>query len=57
MKPGKPRPPKPFRALKEAKRLARMRLGSPPPARREESAKRSRPKHKKREFEREAGLL
>jgi hypothetical protein len=57
MKPGKPRRPKPFRAAKEAKRLARMRVGAPPPARREESAKRAPPKHKKREFEREAGLI
>ena len=56
MKSGKRRALRPFRASKEAKRLARLRLGSPPPARREESAKRLPQKHKKREFEREAEL-
>jgi hypothetical protein len=38
-----------FRAAKEVKRLARMRLGSPPPAQRQETKKRKPPKHKKRE--------
>jgi len=40
-----------FRAAKEVKRLARVRLGSPPPVQREESHKRKRPKHKKREVQ------
>jgi len=57
MKPGKRRNLQPFRASKEAKRLARLRVGSPPPARRQESARHSPPKHKKREFQREAGVL
>jgi len=56
MKSGKRQAVRPFRASKEAKRLARLRLGSPPPARREESAKRVPHKHKNREFEREAEL-
>jgi hypothetical protein len=43
-----------FRADKEVKRLARMRLGSPPPAQRQESKKRKTPKHKKRAVESEA---
>ncbi len=46
-----------FRASKEAKRLARLRVGSVPASRRQESDRHSPPKHKKREFEQDAGLL
>ena len=42
-----------FRAAKEVKRLARARVGSPPPVQREESQKRKAPKHKKREVQSE----
>jgi hypothetical protein len=56
MKSRKRQAPRPFRATKEAKRLARLRVGSPPPARRQESAKHTHPKHKKREFQREADI-
>jgi hypothetical protein len=42
-----------FRATTEVKRLARMRLGSPPPAQRQETKKRKPAKHKKREVESE----
>jgi hypothetical protein len=45
------RKPKPFRATKEVKRQARLRVGSPPPARLHESRKRKSPKHKKREWD------
>jgi hypothetical protein len=51
MKSRKRRKPKPFRAAKEVRRLARLRVGAPPPARREESAKGKPPKHKKRQAE------
>jgi hypothetical protein len=47
----KPRKPKAFRASKEVKRLARLRLGNPPPSRREEACKHKPPKHQKREME------
>jgi len=43
-----------FRAAKEVKRLARARVGPPPPVRREEIRKRKPPKHKKREVQTEA---
>ncbi len=56
MKSRKRQAPRLFRASKEAKRLARLRVGVPPPARREESAKHAPHKHKKREFEREADI-
>jgi hypothetical protein len=48
MKSRKRRTPKPFRASKEVRRLARMTLGAPPPAHRLESRKDKPPKHKKR---------
>jgi hypothetical protein len=47
----KPRKPKPFRASKEAKRRARLHVGSPPPSRRQEGKKHKPPKHQKREME------
>lgn len=52
MKSRKRRAPKPFRASKEVRRLARMRVGSPPPVHRHESPKDKPPKHKKRETSR-----
>lgn len=52
MKPRKRRAPKPFRAAKEVRRVARLRMGAPPPVRRQESPKGNPPKHKKREKER-----
>ena len=45
------RKPKPLRATKEVKRQARLRVGSPPPARRHELKRRKRPKHAKQEWE------
>jgi hypothetical protein len=45
------RKPKPFRATKEVKRQARLRVGSPPPAQLHASRKRKSPKHKKRAWE------
>lgn len=48
---------KPFRATKEVKRRARILVGTPPPVRREAAPNRKSPKHKKRDLEREAGLL
>jgi hypothetical protein len=51
MHPTKHRKAKTFRASKEVKRQARKRVGLPPPSRRDESAKRKAPKHKKREEE------
>jgi len=54
MSPTKPPRPKPFRADKEAKRRARLALGTPPAARRHESRTRKPPKHKKREFDSES---
>jgi len=45
------RKPKPFRATKEVKRQARLRVGSPPPAQLHMSRKRKSPKHKKRDWE------
>jgi hypothetical protein len=51
MSPRKRRKPKPFRATKEVRRLARMHVGSPPPAHRHESPKDKPPKHKKRATE------
>jgi hypothetical protein len=47
----KPHKPKAFRASKEVKRRARLRVGSPPPARRQEGHKHKPPKHQKREME------
>lgn len=52
MKRRKRRAPKPFRASKEVRRLARLRVGAPPPVHRQESPKGKPPKHKKREKER-----
>lgn len=49
MSPRKPRTLKPFRAAKEVKRQARLRVGSPPPLQRHETRKRKPPKHRKRE--------
>jgi hypothetical protein len=45
------RKPKAFRASTEVKRRARLRMGSPPPSRRQEGHKRKPPKHPKREME------
>jgi len=45
------RKPKPLRATKEVKRLARLRVGAPPPAQTHQSRKHKSPKHKKREWE------
>ncbi len=42
---------KPFRASKEVKRQARLRVGTPPPSRRVEGPKGKPPKHKKRQLE------
>jgi len=53
----RPRKPKPFRAAKEVKRQARLRLGSPPPVQRHETRKRKSPKHKKRSWENESDSL
>jgi hypothetical protein len=44
----KSRKPKPFRASKEVRRLARKKVGTPPPSHRIESGKGKPPKHKKR---------
>jgi hypothetical protein len=51
MKTRKRRKPKPFRAAKEVRRLARLTVGTPPPGRRQGSSKDKPPKHKKREAE------
>lgn len=51
MRTGKRRKPKPFRATKEVRRLARLTVGAPPAERRHESPKNKPPKHKKREVE------
>ncbi len=51
------RKPKPFRASKEVRRQARIRVGSPPPVRRHESPKRKPPKHKKREIQQGTEML
>jgi hypothetical protein len=51
MKSAKRRKPKPFRATKEVRRLARLTLGAPPPGRRQKSSKDKPPKHRKREAE------
>ncbi|PYV12172.1 MAG: hypothetical protein DMG23_01995, partial [Acidobacteria bacterium] len=51
------RKPKPFRASKEVKRQARLRVGSPPPGRVHETRERKPPKHKKRRLEQESDLL
>ncbi len=47
----KPAKPKPFRAGREARRRARLLVGSVPPARRQEPGKRRAPKHKKQVVE------
>jgi hypothetical protein len=49
----KRRKPKPFRASKEVKRLARLRVGSPPLEKTHKSRKSKLPKHRKREAEKE----
>ncbi|HZT71730.1 MAG TPA: hypothetical protein VFC10_18520 [Terriglobia bacterium] len=51
MSPRKPPKREPFRAWKEVKRQARERIGTPPPTKREETARGKPPKHKKRELE------
>lgn len=51
MKPGKRRKPKPFRATKEVRRLARLTVGAPPPGRRHKTSKDKPPKHPKRAAE------
>jgi hypothetical protein len=45
------RKPKPFRATKEVKRQARLRVGSPPPSRVHQNREHKPPKHKKREWD------
>jgi len=40
-----------FRAVKQVKALARERVGTPPPARREEAGKPDKVKHKKKALE------
>lgn len=52
----KRRKPKPFRANKEVKRQARLRLGTPPASRPHKSRRTKPPKHKKREKEAEFSL-
>jgi hypothetical protein len=47
------RKPKPFRAGKEVKRQARLRVGSPPPSQPHETPKKKEPKHKKQLLEKE----
>ncbi len=49
----KRRKPKPFRAGKEVKRLARLRLGSPPPEKTHQDRKSKPPKHRKRQAEKD----
>lgn len=51
MSPSKPRKPKPFRAAKEVKRQARLKVGAPPPTQRLEDRKLKPPKHKKRDLD------
>ena len=50
---AKSRKPKAFRAGKEVKRLARLKVGSPPPTQVTPAEKRKPPKHKKKELESE----
>ena len=50
---AKSRKAKPFRAAKEVKRLARLRVGAPPPEQVTPAEKHKRPKHKKKEMESE----
>ena len=45
--------PKPLRATKEVKRLARLNLGAPPIEQVQRPKKRKPPKHKKKEIEAE----
>jgi hypothetical protein len=45
--------PKPFRAAKEVKRLARLNVGAPPTEQVQQPKKRRPPKHKKKEIEAE----
>jgi hypothetical protein len=45
--------PKPFRAAKEVKRLARLNVGAPPAQQAQPSKKRKPPKHKKKELDAE----
>jgi hypothetical protein len=49
----KRRKPKPFRAAKEVKRLARLTMGAPPAEQVQPDEKRKPPKHKKKEIESE----
>lgn len=48
------RRPKPFRATKEAKRLARLKVGIPPPSQVLPDEKRKPPKHRKKEIDLES---
>jgi hypothetical protein len=50
---AKRRKPKPFSAAKEVKRLARLRVGTPPPSQVQPDEKRKPAKHKKKELEQE----
>ena len=57
MSPRKPPKKKPFKGWKEVKRLARERVGTPPPTRREEDPRDKPPKHRKRAREEEEGQI
>jgi hypothetical protein len=50
---AKSRKPKPFRAAKEVKRLARLRVGAPPAEQVAPDRKRKPAKHKKKELDSE----
>jgi hypothetical protein len=50
----KSRKPKRLTAVGLVKLRARTQVGAPPPVKRQEGRKKKRPKHKKRELEREA---
>lgn len=54
MSPRRRGKPKAFQATKEVRRLARLRVGSPPPVQKQESRKEKSPKHRKRALEHEA---
>jgi hypothetical protein len=48
------RRPKPFRATKEAKRLARLKVGAPPPSQILPAKRHKPPKHKKKDLDLES---
>jgi len=51
MRKPKPRRKRPFRAAKEARRLARLTVGAPKPSQVHPDEKRKPPKHKKKAIE------